>query len=71
MRPDRRPISLAQGGYYGAANPSKSFSHGKKGSTVYKVSGLKLQLQGKNFRLFSPVPKTPSRIGFISAKTKD
>jgi hypothetical protein len=43
-----------QGGYKGAANPDKSFSHGKKGSTVYKVSVAQLQLQGKIFRLFSP-----------------
>jgi hypothetical protein len=30
-------------------NPDKSFSHGKKGSTVYKVSVAQLQLQGKIF----------------------
>jgi hypothetical protein len=56
-----------QGGYQGAANPDKSFSHGKKGSTVYKVPVPKLQLQGKFFgcshRTFS---ETPSQV--ISVK---
>ncbi len=47
-------VPNTQGGYQGAANPDKSFSHGKKGSTVYKVSVAQLQLQGKIFRLFSP-----------------
>jgi hypothetical protein len=50
----KNPPSCFQGGYQGAANPDKSVSHGKKGSTVYKVSVAQLLLQGKIFRLCSP-----------------
>ncbi len=58
-----------QGGYQGAANPDKSFSHGKKGSTVYKVSVAHLQLQGKFFGCsHRTVSETPSQV--ISVKTR-
>jgi hypothetical protein len=52
-----------QGGYQGAANPAKSVSHGKKGSTVYKVSVAQLQLQGRFFGCsHRTVPETPSQV---------
>jgi hypothetical protein len=54
VQTESQPLVYNQGGYQGAANPDKSFSHGQKGSTVYKVSVAQLQLQGKIFRLFSP-----------------
>ena len=47
------PHGQNQGGYEGAAVLQKSFSHRNKGSSVYKVSAVMLQLLGKIFRLSS------------------
>ena len=63
-------VSCIQGGYQGAANPDKSFSHGKKASTVYKVSVSQLQLQGFFGNSHHTVPETPSQIESISVKTR-